>query len=582
MRKKLSIYIFIIFTMILLGGLISIAYGDNVVGYYPPQPKDTVVLVSKPNISMQFILNGNKVQSFDMQMNGKKVEAKFDEEAQSIYYLPAENLKAGNYKISLSVKFEGWTNSLEQSWEFRVGEKTLGELPSPTEEQKLVLNYINNFRKFAGLSPLQLNDALNAAAVSHSNYMAANKKITHEQFVNDKGFIGEGSFKRAGAFGYKWGYVVENLSFGQKDYKESIEGLINAPYHRLIWLNPYVRDLGYGVKDNYFTYKLGGKKVTEDKLVVYPIENQANVPTSWDGNETPNPLRFYSTKGDVGYPISLSYFSGKNVVKFTVEEAKLTNSKNNPVAIYLNTPEKDNHLQESILIIPSSPLAKGELYSVYVKGKLEFQDKTTKVIEKTWKFNTADSTENKTPRIKNMVFSDIENHWAKSEILDLGEKNILSAKTNDLYKPEDQITRAEFAEIISNVLSLEEKEFEGIFKDVNINTSKAIDIESVFRAGVVSGTGDSTFSPNKVITREELATMIIRAYGKTKDISGLLSLSSFKFADQDQISPWALEAVKASYELGIIKGRDNNRFVPKASATRAEAAVMVKKLLEKL
>lgn len=580
MKNKFK-YILLMSIILLISGILTISYAENAPGYFPPQPKDITVLVSRPNISMQLILNNNKVKEMTMKLNGHLVNAKYDESMQTISYKPENPLKPGSYKVDLSVNLEGW-QPISQSWQFRVSENAVDELPSVTDEQKKVLNYSNRYRNFLGISEFKLNDSLNASAMAHTNYMTINNKLTHNEFTNDKGFTGIEPYNRVVAFGYTGSNVSENISSGQKDYKEAIDGLMDAPYHRLAWINPYLIDLGYGAKDKYYTFNFGGNTASKDKMIVYPKEGQTDVAISWDGNETPNPLRFYEKSGKVGYPISLSYFSKNNIEKLTIEKATLKNSEGNIVDIYMNTPEKDDKLKDSILIIPSKPLEKDEKYTVFVRIKILFNNNVAKEINKTWKFTTETEEKDKNGWMKKFIYKDIDGHWAQKYISDLSEEGIITSKENNLYKPNDKITRAEFTEFIVKALGIKTKDHQVIFKDVNKNTKKALYIEAAYREGIIKGMGDGTFHPNRTIKREEIAALIIKAYEKKGDLQRIKQLPALSFKDKDDISPWAVKYVKAAYELGIIKGRDTGEFSPKDFASRAEAAVIVKKLLEQI
>ncbi|MCT4619730.1 MAG: S-layer homology domain-containing protein [Marinisporobacter sp.] len=574
-------YILLMILILLISGIYTITYAESVEGYFPPQPKDITVLVSKPSISMQLVLNNNMVKEIDMKLNGNPVSAKYDKKQQIVFYQPEKPLKPGQYKVDLNINL-GEEKFIKESWKFSVGENAVEQLPNSSEEQKKVLNYSNRYRRLLGISEFKMNDSLNAAAMAHSNYMAANKKFTHDEFANDKGFTGIQSYNRASVFGYTGSFVAENVSSGSKDYKDAIDQLVDAPYHRLAWMNPYLLDLGYGVKDKYYTFDFGGKAILEDQMIVYPMENQTDVAISWDGNEIPNPLRFYNQTGTVGYPISLSYFSKKNIEKLTIEKVTLKDSKGSVVNSYINTPQKDDKLHDSIFIIPSKPLEKNEKYTVAVKGKVTFDDKKARNISKTWSFTTIKEEENKNEWMKKYIYTDVSGHWAQDYILDLSEKGILSAKGNNLYKPEDKITRAEFTEFVINALGIPTKAYEGIFKDVKKYTNKAVYIEAAYRAGIIKGMGNGNFDPDRRIKREEIAVIVMKAYQKKGSNKKINQSPALSFADKDDISTWALKDVKLAYEIGIIKGRDTGKFAPKDFATRAEGAVLVKKLLEKI
>ena len=92
--------------------------------------------------------------------------------------------------------------------------------------------------------------------------------------------------------------------------------------------------------------------------------------------------------------------------------------------------------------------------------------------------------------------------------------------------------------------------------------------------GIVKGIAGDRFGTGLNITREDMAVMAYKASGLSKggDCSG--------FADYSQISDYAKDAVAAMKEHGIITGRGNNEFAPKAYATRAEAAKIICMLLD--
>lgn len=579
MKNKFRYIVSLMMMLVLLSSAVTTAYGDHVVGYFPPRPKDISVLVSRPSISMQLVLNGSKVKEIDMKINGKKVNAKYDAKLQRVFYKPLAPLKKGIYKVDLTVSLEGF-KSITQSFKFTVSENAVNQLPSMNEEQKKALNYSNRYRKLLGFSGLQADQSLNAAAMAHSNYMAMNKKLTHNEFMNDKGVVGEYPYNRADAFGYAGGYVLESIAMGHKDYEATIENLMSGPYDRIHFINPFITDMGYGVKDKYYTFNFGEKKSGQDKMIVYPIDHQIGVPTSWDGNETPSPLRLHKNAQIVGYPITISYFSKNEVEGFIATKVILKDSTGKVIEVYKNTPQNDQQLKDTIVIIPTRPLKKGEKYTVSVEGKILFKNKLTKLINKTWEFTTTSKENNEWMR--KYIFSDLEGHWAKQYIVDLGEQKIVTEKENNMYKPNDEITRAEFTEFIVNALGIPTKSYEGIFKDVKKDTNKAVYIEAAFREGIVKGVGSGNFAPNKRIKREEIAILIMKAYEKKGDLSKIKKTSLLSFKDNRDISTWAIKDIRKVYELGIMKGREDKSFAPKDFATRAEAAVVVKKLLEQI
>lgn len=209
----------------------------------------------------------------------------------------------------------------------------------------------------------------------------------------------------------------------------------------------------------------------------------------------------------------------------------------------------------------------------YVGGKYEKE----KFVFKTNHFSKFVVVEN------NKTFADIQKHWAKDQIEVLASRTIASGSTDTIFNPEGKVTRAEFAVFIARALNLPLEGYKGTFKDVKDSKAWAYaGVEAAYRAGIVTGKTKDTFDPDAVITREEIATMVMRAVHyqnaeQVKDVD-----TSKVFSDDNQIGAFAKEAVKQAVGLGIITGKSGNTFDPKASATRAEAAVLLYRALDKL
>lgn len=181
------------------------------------------------------------------------------------------------------------------------------------------------------------------------------------------------------------------------------------------------------------------------------------------------------------------------------------------------------------------------------------------------------------------VFKDTNQHWAKKEIHSLASKLITSGKTEELFAPEQKLTRAEFAVLLVRAMQVPLKEYEGIFKDVpESKTWAAAQIEAANRAGIVFGKEGGVFDADANITREQMAAMIIRAieYQQPQLLDSLKLNQSFK--DDNRINNYARVPVKQAVELGLINGYKNGKFEPKKDTTRAETAVVLYRMLNKL
>ena len=102
-------------------------------------------------------------------------------------------------------------------------------------------------------------------------------------------------------------------------------------------------------------------------------------------------------------------------------------------------------------------------------------------------------------------------------------------------------------------------------------------VVAAFTANVITGNGDGTFCPDNNITRQDAAVMINRVI-----ISKITKSEVGKtdFTDSDKISSYAKEAVKNLSSNGIINGYEDNSFRPLGYISRAEAAVMISRVIE--
>jgi hypothetical protein len=173
-------------------------------------------------------------------------------------------------------------------------------------------------------------------------------------------------------------------------------------------------------------------------------------------------------------------------------------------------------------------------------------------------------------------FSDTARHWACTYIEQMAQKRIMSGYPNGSFQPDKNITRAEFAQVIAVAMNLPLNEQARLsFSDQkNIPDWARVAIAAAQKAGIINGYEDGSFGPHKNITRAEMAVMIAKA-NKAQIDQG----ASLDFSDAARVPEWARPYVAAAVKAGIISGRDNNTFDPLSSATRAEAACMIAKML---
>lgn len=171
-------------------------------------------------------------------------------------------------------------------------------------------------------------------------------------------------------------------------------------------------------------------------------------------------------------------------------------------------------------------------------------------------------------------FNDIENHWAKKYIEELYDKNIIAGISDNEYAPEKTLTRAQIAVILQKALNLSFDKKESEFEDVKTDDWYYEGISACSSQGIIKG-DNGLFRPNDEITREELCAIIARIFDNDSEASW----EKLEFGDKEEISDWAKNAVAIVNKLGIIEGMENGNFCPKQTATRAQTAVIISRLL---
>lgn len=176
-------------------------------------------------------------------------------------------------------------------------------------------------------------------------------------------------------------------------------------------------------------------------------------------------------------------------------------------------------------------------------------------------------------------FKDVSiNHWALNSIAFVKEKQWMLGKGNvTTFKPADSLTRAEAATILVRVLHLGLKEGPSSpFTDVgSAHQWASTNIEIARQHGVMKGTGDTTFSPGKALTREEMAAILNRLIGNQFP-EGVQTKLMFK--DQNDISEWAYPSIVHMSENYIFSGYNDGTFKPKKEINRAEMAALLERI----
>ena len=285
------------------------------------------------------------------------------------------------------------------------------------------LNYLNYLRNETGMVSLNINNILSIVALNHSIYMKTNNIFSHYENEAYSDFIGTAPADRAVYAGYLSRYILENISYGDNDYKSSIDGLFSAIYHRFGFLNPTINEIGIGKQGKFYTYDMGNSNINnlcggEDfkgyglyytdicsdenkkidvlnfnegietveklnpKIIIWPPKDSNNIPPAFF-EEIPDPLSDYSVSG---YPVSVIfnkyYFkTPPKLVSFQLfdENGEITNTR----LIDKETDPNNEFNEYSYALFPLNRLDWNRKYKVKVVYDV---NNTEKTIE--WNFTT--------------------------------------------------------------------------------------------------------------------------------------------------------------------------------------------------
>ena len=146
---------------------------------------------------------------------------------------------------------------------------------------------------------------------------------------------------------------------------------------------------------------------------------------------------------------------------------------------------------------------------------------------------------------------------------------------NNMFRPNDVVTRGQAAQILSSLLDEEWSDPGGreAFTDVTKDDESYASVEEIFSLGIMNGYGDGTFRPNEPITRGEMVTALCRMM----DVDEIMALAF----DDVTAEHWTVGSVAGAMAKGWLSGYEDGEFYPDAPLTRAQAAVLIDRALGK-
>lgn len=389
---------FVLILVILLTGFLLPPKQSWALSYSYSSFPDGKLGISRPEIGVKLSLSEQQnLSSYILYLNDKEVNATYNPSTTSFYYKPSADLPAGPYKVRLILRYDGYQDGI-LDWGFTILPGALTSFKAPNTEQQAGLQAINDYRLLNRLPPVIFNDALNAAAQKHAEYLAKNKidvintsVSLHDEDPTKPGYIGKSLAERINYVGYPYG-AGEDAAYNHVSLVEAIDSLFDAPYHRTPFLNPNVAEIGVYRDGDYHVIEFGYREATSPQFIISPAEGDAFVPTSFDGNETPDPIRLHKQLDyPVGYPL-MGVVSAPGITKVSILQADLSDEKGAKVELLNNQASNDDHLDTEVILLPAKPLLPDTTYQAHLKLSAVNNSGAATTFEKTWKFRTEPST----------------------------------------------------------------------------------------------------------------------------------------------------------------------------------------------
>jgi len=411
-------------------------------------------------------------------------------------------------------------------------------------------------------SYIQLSDwqtVLNGTNRQFSKYSEAEKSSTEGKAYAGKYTLGSGSEMTAFCATYRnrlW-YSLEGLAENSDmqltEYSDGVYILIEDSAPDLGAVRPVdFHDYSNTLADSalYSSYTVSAT-ASEDNKSVNVVIKAADVRSFTNGN------------GQKGYWTGFALIAPSGAVK---AEYSMTGSKNNLTSCEIT--DKIDGIQAGIALYYDLKSASGSDNLVYVQWK----NSEGKVINaETYQVDlTSSNVISESSYVGD--FTDVKlTAWYSSAVQYVKDNGIMSGTSNSTFSPQQKVSRAMVAQVIYAMEGKPDASGGVEFSDVSSSKWYYDAIRWTASMNIVSGYGNNMYGPEDNVTREQMVA-ILKKYAafKNADTSNGSDLSSF--ADQSSISKWATESVSWAVAAGLLSGRTDGTLDPKGTATRCEVA----------
>lgn len=178
-----------------------------------------------------------------------------------------------------------------------------------------------------------------------------------------------------------------------------------------------------------------------------------------------------------------------------------------------------------------------------------------------------------------VVFNDTVGHWMDEDVCYLAARGIVTGTGNKMFTPQANVKRADFVVMLVRLMGIPAAGGEN-FADVKPGSYYEAELAAAKALGIISGIGENMFDPEGEISRQDMFVMLYRAlqaYAEFQWTEG----AAKQFKDYSEVSAYALDSMDSFVQAGMIQG-DNGYLRPASTATRAEAATVLRNMINYL
>jgi hypothetical protein len=184
---------------------------------------------------------------------------------------------------------------------------------------------------------------------------------------------------------------------------------------------------------------------------------------------------------------------------------------------------------------------------------------------------TSTASPSSTPTSQAGGLRDLSGHWAQQVIQAMVAREFITGYSDGTFRPDRIITRAEFCTILAKALNVSPETGVSGFADITGHWAQG-SITAMVKKGYINGYPDGSFEPDQPIKRSEITSIVVRV----TPLPPATGQQTFSDVKPDF---WAFAPIEAAAKAKILTGYPDHTFHPEQSATRAEASVIIDRIL---